>query len=257
MTTRYTDYHCHLLPGIDDGSSSLEQSLEMAKILVDCGFGTVHCTPHWIKGCFDNEPEKVRLATRQLQRHVHEAGIDLKLVPGTEHYMDEFLLDQAGDAITTGTLPHLLVEVPFASGKEILAPVISWMLNREIVPLLAHPERCNVFEPGYQDAGLMSLFLRRQKRPDMESSLILNLKDAGCRFQGNLGSFAGYYGPEIKRRALLFLQHGVYSCLGSDAHKSERLGHIISHGIDAIVSVVGEAAAVRLLTGQDLNPLGA
>lgn len=225
----------------------------MARILVDCGFGTVHCTPHRIKGCFDNEPEKVRQGTRQLQRHVHEAGIDLKLVPGTEHYMDEFLVDQAGDALTTGTVPHLLVEVPFAAGKEILPPVVSWMLNRGIVPLFAHPERCNVFEPGCRDAGLMSLLWKRQKQPDMESSLIVSLKESGCRFQGNLGSFAGYYGHEIKQRALLFLRHGVYSCLGSDAHKSERLGQIVSQGIDAIVSVVGDAAALRLLTGEELH----
>ena len=83
----------------------------------------------------------------------------------------------------------------------------------------------------------------------MEGALVLELRDAGCRFQGNLGSFAGYYGPDVKERALLFLQHGVYSCVGSDAHRVQDLSDLLKKGYQAVTAAIGEQEAKRLLRG--------
>jgi len=254
MKRTFTDYHCHLLPALDDGATDLQESLAMARILADFGFSTVYCTPHRIKGCFENDPQRVEKATDSLQRLLSQAGLDLRLLPGTEHYLDEFLLDQMPNALTLAHR-YLLVEVPFRSGPEMLPAVVEGLGKRGLTPLFAHPERCNAFAPPLREEGgrRFPFALKRQKTPDLTGSLILKLRDTGCRFQGNLGSFAGFYGSEVKQRAILFLKHGVYSCLGSDAHRSERLSSLLLAGFQTVVETVGEEAAQQLLSGSSLQ----
>jgi len=256
MTENFVDHHCHLLPGLDDGATDARESLEMARILVAFGFAAVHCTPHRIKGCYENEPERVEQATRSLQGLLDDAGIPLRLVAGTEHYLDEFLIDQIPGALTAGSTRYLLVEAPFKSGQEMVTAMATGLHKRGLRPLIAHPERCSAFEPASRAEGLRGAFSRvlgRKKLPEMEDSFILKLRESGCRFQGNLGSFAGYYGSDVKERAILFAKHGVYACLGSDAHRTERLATTLSAGFEAVVAAVGKEAAHRLLAGSELK----
>jgi protein-tyrosine phosphatase len=256
MKRNFIDHHCHLLPGLDDGATDPRESVEMARLLADFGFATVHCTPHRITGCYENDPARVTQATRSLQRLLDDEGVALRLIPGTEHYLDEFLIDLLPGALTAAPSRRLLVEVPFRSGSEMVPSMVAGLLKRGLSPLFAHPERCNAFEPALQEEGLrgaLSFVLGRQKKLDMEGSLVLTLRGSGCGFQGNLGSFAGLYGSEVKQRAILFLEHGVYCCLGSDAHRSQHLSSMLSAGLEAVVSVVGEEAAFRLLDGSSLE----
>jgi protein-tyrosine phosphatase len=256
MKNAFIDYHCHLLPCVDDGSTDPQESLAMARILAGVGFAMVHCTPHRIKGCYENEPETVRQATRQLQRLIHEEGIDLSLLPGTEHYLDEFLIDQLPDALTTGASRHLLVEAPFRCGPEMVTAMVYGLINRGITPLIAHPERCSVFDPAPATGsrGAFSFLRGKQKKHDVSGSLITGLRrEAGCHFQGNLGSFAGIYGSEIKERAILFLKGGIYSCVGSDAHRSDHLARHLSDGIGTVIATLGEEAALELLSAKALG----
>jgi protein-tyrosine phosphatase len=255
MKRDFIDHHCHLLPSVDDGSTDHQESLAMARILADFGFSAVHCTPHRIKGCYDNDPEKVRQGVRYLQRRIFEEGIDLRLIPGTEHYLDEFLLDMLPDALTTGAAQYLLVEAPFTSAGQIVPSLLTGIQSRGLVPLVAHPERCSVFEPA-KPAGLRGAFsfLRAgQQTEDMDGSLMFRLRDAGCKFQGNIGSFAGLYGSEVKQRALLFLKNGLYSCIGSDAHRSENLASLLATGFQTVAGAVGEEEACRLFSGAALR----
>lgn len=256
MTKEMIDYHCHLLPALDDGASDLKESLEMARILSAFGFSTVYCTPHRIKGCFDNDPPRVASATRALQGHLDDAGIPLKLVPGGEHYTDEFLPDLLRDVPTIGAAKSVLVEIPFRSGPELVSPMLAAFAHLGLTPLIAHPERCKAFEPAVKEQGLrgaLSFVLGKQKEQDLKDSEVVRLRQSGCLFQGNLGSFAGHYGSEVRERALLFLKHDVYSCLGSDAHRTERLSEMLAAGLATVVSAVGEEKAFELLRGPDLQ----
>jgi protein-tyrosine phosphatase len=230
-------------------------SRDMARILAEFGFAKVHCTPHLIRGCFENPPEKVRRAARSLQRVLDAAAIDLQLIPGTEHYLDEYLSENVPGALTVNSSRYLLVEVPFRSGGEMLPAMVEGLHNHGLLPLFAHPERCSVFQPPARAEGVrgaLSFVLGRRKEPDLEGTLIAKLRKDGCRFQGNLGSFAGVYGSVVKERALLFLKHGVYSCLGSDAHTPQGLESMLCVGFEAVVTTLGEEAAVRLLTGAEM-----
>ena len=249
MMNDYTDYHCHLIPSIDDGSSDLRESIQMARILASFGFGTVHCTPHRITGAYHNDPERVSKATRTMQGILDQEGIPLLLVPGTEHYLDEYLVELLPGALTVASSRYLLVEAPFRSEREFVAALAQGVLRHGVTPLFAHPERCSPFAPSKAQEGLASRLWGKKKEPEMEGSLVMELRDAGCLFQGNLGSFAGYYGVEVKERALLFLRHGVYSCIGSDAHRSEGLAALLESGYEAVAAAIGEEEAKRLLRG--------
>jgi protein-tyrosine phosphatase len=249
MKRNLVDFHSHLLPCLDDGAIDLRDSLEMARVLAGFGFTTVHCTPHLMKGGFVNPPKRVREATSTLQGILDDSGIALRLVPGTEHYLDEFLPELIPGALTVGASRYLLLEVPFRSGAELVPAMTENLIRRGLLPLFAHPERCRAFQGPVRNSGVFSFMLRRRKEPDLEGSLIANLKQSGCRFQGNIGSFAGVYGSEVKQQALFFLTEGVYSCLGSDAHTSQGLAKILSCGFEEIVDAVGETAARRLLEG--------
>lgn len=252
MERHYTDYHCHLLPALDDGAVDLRESLAMARILSDFGFDTVHCTPHLIRGGYENEPGRVTRAVHIMQRKVDEAGIALRLVASNEHFMDVHLPELLPGALTAGSSGYLLVEVPFQAGPELLRPMVEIISQHGLLPLVAHPERCRAFDPAPRPHGLraaLSHLLGKEPEYDLEQSEIVLLRQLGCRFQGNLGSFAGYYGYEVRERALLFLNHGLYSCLGSDAHRSEQLREMLAAGFATIESAVGTEATHQLLRG--------
>ncbi|UFS69767.1 phosphoesterase [Geomonas sp. RF6] len=241
------DYHSHLLPGIDDGAYALEESLAMARALVAVGFTVAHCTPHLIKGAYETAPGRVRELTAILQKHYDEAGIALKLVPGTEHYLDEYLGDFLDEAVTVGESRCLLVEAPFRASADVVAAHADHLLQRGFVPLFAHPERCAAFAPASSGGGFLSGILGKRKGPVVEGTLLAKLKERGCRYQGNLGSFAGVYGEDIRQRAILFLENGIYSCLGSDAHRVDRLEAVLRRGIATVEEAVGKEGAAALL----------
>lgn len=256
MGSNFTDYHCHLLPALDDGATDAGESIAMARALSAFGFTTVYCTPHRIRGCFENDPDRVRQATQSLQRLVDQAEIPLRLLPGTEHYLDEFLIDQLPGALQAASR-YLLVEVPFRGGSEMVPSAAKGLLERGITPLFAHPERCRAFEPAPRVGGMrgaLSLVLGRERQTTLDDdALVLKLREAGCRFQGNLGSFAGFYGDEVRERAILFLRNGVYSCLGSDAHRSDELAALLEAGFRAVAAELGEEGARTLLDGRLLQ----
>jgi protein-tyrosine phosphatase len=96
------DVHAHLLPGIDDGCSNLEQSLECARILVESGYTHAFCTPHiWPNLNHYNRPEEIRQRTDQLQDHLAANGVPLKLFPGGELNLRPEILFTAPEQIIT------------------------------------------------------------------------------------------------------------------------------------------------------------
>jgi protein-tyrosine phosphatase len=235
------DYHCHLLPGIDDGAKDLAESLEMARILAAHGFREVCCTPHRIRGSFDTTPAQVRAAVASLQAAVDREGIALRLRPGMEYYLDEYLL-AALDAplLLPGGL--LLVELPTRCSEEHARETLYQVVRRGFTPLIAHPERSPLLQPPVEPKSLArKIFGPLLKVPlsthrsslstqplTQHASLIAYLKDLGCRFQGNLGSFNGAYGRQAEARARAMLAQGLYACLGSDGHRPEQLRSILA-----------------------------
>ena len=213
----------------------------MARALATAGFRQVCCTPHAIRGVYDNHPAGVKQATRHFQQRLTEEGIELSLLPGMEYWLDEFLPSTPNDLLL---LPDnlLLIEIPQHSNSQFVVETLYQLLRNKITPLIAHPERCDLLAPpSSPETGLASRVGKILKSPFTMpeeqapgSTLLDDLKSMGCKFQGNLGSFAGIYGNKVRNKATQFLRIGLYDCFGSDAHTPEQLEEMLRRGMQTI-----------------------
>ena len=205
------DLHLHILPGIDDGSSSLEESVRMAKRLSELGFKGAFCTSHYIADspqAADNQT-KNRLREK-LQAELDKAGIKLKLLPGNEIYIDPKMVDflttkkatcLGGDFNTRKKNQHVLFELPSYAEVSYLRDIIFELKAKGLVPVLAHPERY--------------LFIQKNKEA------VFELKKLGVKLQSNYGSIVGQYGGKAKKIMKFLLKNRLVSYLGTDIHRAE------------------------------------
>ena len=195
------DCHCHILPGLDDGAQTLEDSVFLAGKLVEWGYERAVCTSH-SSFLYRNTPSTVNAACELLRAELKRLGIPLVLVPSMEYRF----IPETWPAVREGgwLLPwegnHILVELPIHDptkiGDIIPAAEIRWLVSEGYQPVLAHPERY--------------LYL------DMDEYKAF--KDAGAQFQRNLGTIEGMYGEAVSVRAEALEAEGMYEWIGSDLH---------------------------------------
>lgn len=246
------DWHCHLLPGLDDGAKNLDESIAMGRLLAEAGFVEIYCTPHCLHGAYDNTPEGVRQATAFLQQVFQKEHIPLELHPGMEYYLDEMFLRNLDNLQPLGDSRLILVEAPQQARPEILKDTLFQLLRRKWVPVMAHPERCSLLNhsrvrpQGFAATILRKLwpFNRQQSKPT-EDSLLATLSNMGCRFQGNIPSFADWYGPEVAYQARAHFAAGIYEFFGSDGHDSRSLKRMLLRGLEKMSEMEGEKLAVQ------------
>src|SRR6185369_3076973 len=142
-----TDWHCHILPGIDDGAATLEESIAMARTLSAAGFTTVCCTPHLIKGTYECSAAGIRERTAQLQQQLAAESIPLQLIAGAEYYLDEYLPELLHDPLPLGDSQLLLIEIPNHAPVEFVKQTCYRIKGSGYTPLIAHPERCSLLQP--------------------------------------------------------------------------------------------------------------
>lgn len=220
---------------MDDGPETLAESLQMARLLAAVGFRQVHCTPHCVLGRFNNRPSLVQRATAELQEELSRAGIPLLLSPGMEYSLDEnfpVLLEQPQ---CLGDSRLLLIEVPRQASPELVRDNVRLIIQRGLIPLMAHPERSVLLGWGepFQKWPSITGFIRRWlacgSGPALSDAVAPNLllqnelQDLGCLFQGNILGFSGRYGRKVQLRALVNLEQGLYSYFGSDGHGLDSL----------------------------------
>ncbi len=244
------DFHSHILPALDDGAVTIDDSIAMARELAAFGFQKVCCTPHCIKGYYDLTPQKVREATLMLQADLDNADIQLELWPGMEYMLDEFFSEYVNDLQPLGETRLVLCEAPPKAHPEIVREGLELILEKGFVPLVAHPERTRYFyqmltkrearsdkfehslnlekhaspcEETKPQSFLKRLFSSRTSRSESQkNNLSIGLQKLEIPedvvFQANIGSFTGYYGEAIQRQAYDLLKQGVYTALASDLH---------------------------------------
>ena len=230
------DWHCHILPGMDDGPIDVDESIAMASSLAGYGFKIVCCTPHCIKGYYDTTVQRVREATLMLQADLDQAGVALELWSGMEYMLDEHFEEHKAHLLPLGSTRLILCEVPQDADPAVIVSNLQLIIEGGYVPLLAHPERTSALyqnlihnrpraEAGQSNKmswlkGVFGGSARRSKCSDEESTgsdCLLKLPDQVC-FQANLGAFTGYYGPTVQRRSYELLKMGIYRALASDLH---------------------------------------
>ncbi len=194
------DLHTHILPGIDDGSSSVAMSLEMARMAVADGITHLACTPHITPGIYDNDPAGIAARVKALQTMLDNAGIALRLVAGADVHVVPDLAAQ----LSVGRLPclegtrYFLFEPPHHVAPPGLLRVAQEALDAGFVPVLTHPERLTWIEKAYD--------------------LICELDEAGVAVQVTAGSLTGGFGERAQYWAERMLDEGRVDIIASDAH---------------------------------------
>lgn len=250
------DWHSHILPGLDDGAADLPAALLMAAALSQAGFTTVCCTPHHIRGCYQADNGQVRRGVTELQGRLDDAAIPLTLLAGREYYLDEFLPEMLTDPLPLGESGLILVEIPPHMTGELVRRMIHDLVRGGFTPLIAHPERCPLLElprrPAARNGVLGSLGRLFGDRPTDRKSgassgcsgnaLLDYLRDIGCHFQGNLGSFGGFYGRQVAAAAESLRSGGIYDRYGSDLHSPEQAGVILKSAAALYANLAHRAA---------------
>lgn len=200
-----TDLHSHVLPGMDDGSPSMGESLKMLRAFAEAGFRKIITTPHVNSALYPNTKEKILGQMYVLQDRIVQEGIPITLEVSGEYHMDfEFLGKvQSGEVIPFGKPNYLLVELPFQKPSFSYDEILYQVQLSGYEPVLAHPERY--------------VWLMGNKR------LYSGLKNRGVHFQLNMNSLSGLYGFPIKLAAHQLIDAGMIDFIGSDAHYS---GHV-------------------------------
>ncbi len=238
------DWHSHILPGLDDGPGRIEQSLTMAGMLAANGFTTVYCTPHQMRGRYEAKNDEVLRGVKELQQLINANNIALTLVPGREYCLDEYLLTALEDPLPLGDSRLILVELLSCIPGEMVRKLFYDVVRYGFTPVIAHPERCPLLAPSRRYTenpgilGSISHFLssgRRHGSPvagDTNGNPLLDyLRQLGCSFQGNLGSFTGFYGNQVKAVAETLYSMGVYDRYGSDLHAPEHAKLILESSV--------------------------
>ena len=139
------DFHTHILPALDDGAVTVDDAIDMAKVLSGFGYKTVCCTPHCIKGYYDLNPQQVREATLMLQADLDNVGIQIELWPGIEYMLDEYFHEYAEDLLPLGETNLVLCEAPPQADPGFVEEGLELIVDKGFVPLVAHPERTQYF----------------------------------------------------------------------------------------------------------------
>ncbi|HEY5561916.1 MAG TPA: CpsB/CapC family capsule biosynthesis tyrosine phosphatase [Clostridiaceae bacterium] len=194
------DMHCHIIPGIDDGSRSIGVSESMLRIASAQGTKTIIATPHYYKGYYENNYEDVKNQTASLNQFAKELNIDIEILPGQEILLDKYTLQGYKEGILSGLngTKYMLAEFSMDKMPKDSLDILYELRLLGVKIIIAHPER----------------YVFIIESPKLINSFI----EEGCLFQLNSGSITGIFGKKVKETSQLLLGHGVYSFIASDAH---------------------------------------
>ena len=211
------DYHCHLLPGLDDGPETIDDSVEMAAALQKAGYSLVYCTPHMKKSVYEADNQAVRASLVALQTRLNNENIALQLFPGREYYLDEFLFEYLKNPLPLGETNLIMMEISGHLPLEFIKETCFRIKCSGFIPMIAHPERGDLFTMPQKQTNDRLRFFKAERKTE-KSELLTYLIDLGCAFQGNLGSFLGLYGQQAQKTANSLKRMEVYTHFGTDLH---------------------------------------
>jgi protein-tyrosine phosphatase len=242
---RVVDVHCHCLPGLDDGPTSLGEAIELCAEIAENGVTTVVATPHQL-GPYDrlNSAKVIRRAVIEMEEELAEAGIPLELVAGGDVRVDERLprlLDEGEVASTADAGRHLLLELPHDLYVDPL-PIIRYLREQGLQAIMTHPEQHRYLAGS---VGRIQTWL-------MEGAVL----------QITAGSFLGDFGRTAYNEAWRLMDMGLVSIVATDAHDVQRRPPRFHDALDALTQQFGRTAArlicidnpLKVLQGEPILP---
>lgn len=222
------DIHCHILPGVDDGSPNIETSLKMLETALSEGTKGMILTPHHKPMHHNVSPEHLEDYTSELMGRAHEAGIKVQLFPGNEiYYSDQTIKElESGRASTMAGSDYVLIEFHPTDMYKTIHNALYAVLSAGYLPVLAHVER-------YADMA------KHIKYVD-------ELIDMGIYIQVNAGSVMGKYGLGIRHFTRELLKRQMVHFVATDAHdNASRAPHLLDCR-DYVEGRLGEKYALEI-----------
>lgn len=230
------DIHCHILPGVDDGVKNLQDSLEMCKIAWEDGVNTIIATPHYIDKESEIDPLHLLDKVDSLNREIKGKSFGLNILPGMEIFIapDLAKLYEDGKIITLNMKRYMLIEFPlYNSLPTYLFDMIFSLELKEVTPVIAHPERCNVI---IENPGILYRFIEK-----------------GCIIQVNAGSIEGKFGTTVQKTADTLLKHNMVHVIASDNHSSSSRMSRLKNSYDIVSKKYGVKLAEDLFINNPLK----
>jgi protein-tyrosine phosphatase len=235
------DLHTHVLPGIDDGPETIEDSVELARACVAAGTRVLVATPHVSWTYPTNDVETIAALVDELNMRLIAEEIPLVVRAGAEIAMTR-LIDIPFDELprlSLGGGPSLLVEPPFAATVTGLEALIFDLQRQGHRIVIAHPERCQAF---HRDPGMLR-----------------ELVSEGILTSITAGSLIGSFGGEVRRFALMMVREGLIHNVASDTHDPVRrppgvAAEIRQAGLEPLKGWLTEEIPAAILDGTDIPP---
>ncbi|QCK17143.1 tyrosine-protein phosphatase [Mangrovivirga cuniculi] len=218
--------HSHILPGIDDGVKSVEESLIVIRKFIDLGYEKLIATPHIMSDFYKNTPVTISNAYHQVIDAVEKENLPISIDFAAEYYLDDSFAKKVenDEQLLTFGDNYLLFETSYINPPANIEEVIFLMFSKGLRPVWAHPERYPYL---------------------FENNLFGRMKDRGVLFQINANSLGGYYSPQAKKHVEKLIKEGSVDFVGSDCHKLKHLEYL--------ESIMNKKAFRNLLEKKYLN----
>ena len=238
------DIHAHILPSIDDGPETAEESIELCKVAANDGIKTIVATPHSKDGVYETKSAEILKAVDTLNSQLKANQIDVKILPGAEVHISEGLVEsiKSGDLLTINNGgKFILFELPFVFIPPGTDKFIFNLKVNGIVPIIAHAERISTF----------------QKNPELVDRLV----KIGARVQVNAHGLTKRASPGERKCAGWLLRNELVHFIASDTHSLKGRPPILSEAVERASRIVGEEEARALvcrnpeliINGFDIN----
>ena len=230
------DLHCHILPDMDDGPRTWEESLAMARLAVADGVRIIVATPHLFRRKrVDlneiNEKTAILQKVHQFQEKLAAEAIPLQILPGCDFPLNQEALELL-DADRVMTINdgkrYLLLEMPEISIPPATADICFHLQSQGITPIITHPERHFIF----------------QDKPEK----LLRFLDLGCLVQMTAGSLTGTFGRRVAKISRTMVKNGYIQLLASDAHSTGGRPPGFKEAVAQLRRLIGEDAALAMVT---------
>lgn len=227
------DIHSHIIPNVDDGARSVEETFNILKEAQEAGFTDVILTSHFLLNYYETNAQELIFWKEKLQEVLKKQGTKINLHSGMEIYitnqMEELLENKK--ILTLANSRYMLIELPLATNVKYFDYVVYYLEAKGIKPIIAHPERYKCV----------------QKDPDIVEEYI----EKGCLIQCNYGSIVNLYGSEAEKTIKTILKKNQVHFLGSDVHRENGTYLIILDAIKKIRKIIGENKINEITT---INP---
>ncbi|MFZ5978129.1 MAG: histidinol phosphatase [Hydrotalea flava] len=201
-----TDLHNHILPGVDDGAKSINDSIELLQQMQQLGYKKIICTPHILGNIYPNKPTTILPALEKVKRVLNENNIAMQVEAAAEYMADENFVEAVEKKkpfLCFGEKKIILIEMSYLAPSPYLEQCVFQLILDGYQPVLAHPERYNYYHK--------------------QMNKYEQWKEKGCWLQLNALSLTGYYGKHVKQAAEKLLTAQLIDLLGTDLHHAQHM----------------------------------